>query len=128
MLSNMSIKAKLGSVVIALVLPIVGLAYLLVAEKDIAIDFAEKEIWGVKHNAPLRSALQQLAEHRGMTHGLLNGDASLSPKLDAKRAQLAETFAAVNTMVETYGGALSSMQKWTSIEQTWGELSGAAYS
>lgn len=85
LLSRLKIWQKLALLVAALGVPIVLLTYLLVAEKDLAINFARQEILGVKYLQPARALLQHLAEHRGMSSAYLNGDASFREKIMSKR-------------------------------------------
>ena len=65
------------------VLPIVFLLWLLVSNMNAEIAFAQKERLGVSYNRAMLSLLQHMQQHRGMASGLLNGDGSFAPRLEA---------------------------------------------
>ena len=78
---NLKFKYKLMSLIGVLIIPIVVLIFMLITEKNIAIEFARKEIKGVEYSQAVRGLLQQVMEHRGMTNAYLNGDTSFKSKL-----------------------------------------------
>lgn len=61
---KLNISTKLAIVAIALVFPIVTLLYLLVQEKNIAIDFGVKEYYGDQYLRPLRKIQEQLGQEK----------------------------------------------------------------
>ncbi len=63
---KLNISTKLAVVAIALVFPIVTLLYLLVQEKNIAIDFSTKEYYGDMYLRPLRRIQEQLGQQKVM--------------------------------------------------------------
>jgi methyl-accepting chemotaxis protein len=122
LLNRLKIWQKLALLIAALGVPIVLLTYLLVAEKDLAINFARQEILGVKYLQPARALLQHLAEHRGMSSAYLNGDASFREKIMSKRTQLAEDVKAVDAIDAQYGAPLDSTGQWQTIKASWENL------
>jgi len=60
-LNRFKIWQKLALLITALGVPIALLAYLLVAEKNVAIDFASQEMRGVEYLKPVRQLLQNIA-------------------------------------------------------------------
>ncbi|MFO1372559.1 MAG: methyl-accepting chemotaxis protein [Candidatus Competibacteraceae bacterium] len=125
-LSRLRIWQKLALLTVALGIPIVLLTYLLVAEKNLAIDFARKEILGVKYLQPVRTLLQHLAEHRGMSNIYLSGDTSFREKITAKQSQLAEDLKAMDAVDAQYGGMLNSSSQWQAIKADWQNLNANA--
>lgn len=65
---RLNIATKLAVVTIALIFPIITLLYLLVSEKNIAINFGTKEYYGDQYLKPLRKVLEQLPYHRVLVH------------------------------------------------------------
>ena len=120
--NRLKIWQKLALLVTALGAPIVLLAYLLVAEKNLAIDFANQEIRGVQYLQPVRALMQHLAEHRGMSNAYLSGDASFREKIAAKQNQLAEDLKATDTVDAQYGELLDSNGSWQAIKTDWQNL------
>ena len=128
LLNRMNIWQKLALLVAALGTPIALLAYLLVAEKNVAIDFARKEIVGTQYLQPVRTLLQHLAEHRGMSNAYLNGDASFKEKIAAKQSQIAEDIKAVDAADAQHGGTLDTASSWKAIEADWQSLGANVFS
>ncbi|HHW78881.1 MAG TPA: HAMP domain-containing protein, partial [Xanthomonadaceae bacterium] len=126
-LNRLKIWQKLALLAAALGMPIALLTYLLVAEKNLAIDFAHQEIRGVQYLQPVRALLQHLAEHRGMSNAYLSGDASFREKITAKQSQLAEDLKAVDTVDTQYGGFLNSADSWQAIKVDWQNLGASVF-
>ncbi len=63
MIRNLKIWQKLALLAFAFSIPIAVLLYLLVAEKNIAINFAEKEKMGTVYHRPLRKLLEAVPQH-----------------------------------------------------------------
>ncbi|MBC7473322.1 MAG: HAMP domain-containing protein [Candidatus Sericytochromatia bacterium] len=61
---RLSIASKLTTLFVVLCIPIVVLLYLLVSEKNISIDFEQKEVYGNEYLVPLRKVLENLPEHK----------------------------------------------------------------
>ena len=121
-LNRLRIWQKLVLLVAVLFVPIILLTYLLVAEKNLAIDFAHEEIMGVQYLQPVRTLLQHLAEHRGMSTAYLSGDASFREKIMAKQNQLAEDVKSVDVADAQYSGVLDSSRRWQAIKTDWQNL------
>ncbi|HRF44873.1 MAG TPA: HAMP domain-containing protein, partial [Candidatus Competibacteraceae bacterium] len=121
-LNRLRIWQKLVLLVAVLFVPIMLLTYLLVAEKNLAIDFARQEIVGVQYLQPVRTLLQHLAEHRGMSTAYLSGEASFREKIMAKQSQLAEDVKNVGAVDAQYSGVLDSGNLWQVIKTDWQNL------
>ncbi len=121
-LNNLKVWQKLALVVVALSVPILLLAYLLIKEMNVAIDFARLEIQGVQYLQPARALVQHFAEHRGMSNAYLNGDGSFREKIAAKQVQLAEDIKAMDAVDAEYGAVLNSAGSWRAIKEDWQNL------
>lgn len=128
LLNRLKIWQKLALLVAALGLPIGLLTYLLVAEKNVSIDFAHQEVWGTQYLQPVRTLLQHIAEHRGLSSAYLNGDASFQEKITAKQRQLADDLTAMDAVDAQFGSALDSSGTWQTIKADWQNLKAAVFS
>jgi methyl-accepting chemotaxis protein len=122
LLNLLKIWQKLVLLVAALGIPIILLSYLLVAEKNLAINFVHQEVQGMQYLQPARALLQHLAEHRGIISAYLNGDASFREKITAKQSQLAEDIQAMEAADARYGSMLNSASAWKAIRADWENL------
>lgn len=126
LLENISLKSKLAIIIVSLLTPIFVLGYLLISEKTIAIEFAQKEIHGVSYMRPVRSVLQHVTEHRGMVNAYLNGDTSFHDQIIAERSAIAEDIKAVDAMENQHGTLLDSSAEWRAIKTDWQNLAGSS--
>lgn len=122
LLNKMTLVKKLSLLIAALLLPIVILVVLLVQEKNKAIEFAEKEIHGVEYIRPVQQMLSHIAQHRGMTNALLNGDETFRSKLTAKRSEISKDIQAVESVQSRLGKMLKTEEPWSSIKVNWREI------
>jgi len=125
-LHRLTIGKKLALVIVMLTLPVLILSYLLIAEKNQAIQFTDSELQGLRYLQPVRGILAHLAEHRGMNNAYLNGDASFAEKLIAKKAQIAEDLKAIDAVDSQDGATLNSHAEWQTIKTDWQSLNAAA--
>ncbi len=126
LLGQLALKWKLAVVVGALGIPIVALSYFLISEKNQNIDFAQKEIYGVAYNMPLRRLQQHLAEHRGMSNAYLSGDSAFKERLVNKQADIEAALQLASEMEQKYGALLGAGAKWQAIKAEWDKLKDSA--
>jgi len=125
-LNNIKLSRKFGIVIIALTIPIVGLMGMLFQELNKTITNDTMETYGVEYIKPLQRLAVNIAQHRGMTNSLLNGDESFRPKLIQKRQQIND---AINTVDKTHSrlGELLDMDKmWQAFKSDWPQLASAS--
>jgi len=127
LLHRLKIWQKLALLVAVLGLPIGLLTYLLMAEKNLAIDFAYQEIRGTQYLQPVRTLLQHIAEHRGLSSTYLDGDASFREKITAKQDQLVADLTAMDAVDAQLGNTLQSNDSWPTIKTDWKNLKMAVF-
>jgi len=116
---DLKIRHKMMLAGLALVVPIVALMLMLISEKDIAIDFAQKEIYGVNYLKPLNHLLKNLPKHRGMAAAYLNGDESFKGKISEQSKKINEGFTALDVIDQKHGEKLATSQKLAQIKEKW---------
>ncbi|MGH8580160.1 MAG: methyl-accepting chemotaxis protein [Gammaproteobacteria bacterium] len=127
LLGQLALKWKLAVLVGALGIPIMVLSYFLVSEKNQNINFAQKEIYGVAYNMPLRRLQQHLAEHRSMSNAYLFGDSAFQERLVNKQADIETALQLVGAMEQKYGALLSTSTKWQAIKTDWDKLKDSTF-
>ena len=100
--------------VIALGASAVLMAQIYIQSND-ALSFVEREQAGLAVLTPSMGVLTLMQQHRGMTAGMLGGDASLTPKVAAKAA-------ALDTAVDTLSTALGSTGAGFGLDATWSDV------
>ncbi len=122
-LNNMKLSYKLGIVIAALIVPIVGLMSILFIELNETITNDTMETYGVEYVRPLERLVVNIAQHRGMTNSLLNGDKSFRQKLIEKRKQIDEAIKVVENTHSRLGEMLDMDKLWQTFKTDWKKFS-----
>lgn len=121
---NLNIASKLLIVTMALVFPIVTLLYLLVQEKNIAINFGTKESYGDQYIRPLRTIManapvQKVLIQRNRLMGERNSIDAQQAAVDTAFQELAKVDAAIGAakgFSETADRLVKLKSKWDSVK------------
>lgn len=108
--NNISMKAKFAVVIGSLVMPVLILLYLLVAEKNIAISFAGKEMLGNRYLRPLHQMLITVPSHH-----LAAG----TPEENNTKERVAAALKELEAVNKELGGPLNTTEKFTSFQASW---------
>jgi cell division protein FtsN len=109
-LDNMPLAKKLSVLSAIFTLVILVLAYGRISyQKSQSLDFAKKEIVGVKYYIPVRSLLQHLQQHRGLAAVALSpgADANAKEKRTAKQQEIESDMQAFETIHTERGRSLN---------------------
>lgn len=122
---RINISTKMALVGAALLFPIVTLLFLLVSEKNIAIDFGTKEYYGDQYLVPLSKMLDSMPEHKVLDNrrkGL-----KIPADLAATQAAINQAMGELEAIDSKYGkdkGFLESTKRigdlktrWTTLQQ-----------
>ncbi|HEV2884400.1 MAG TPA: methyl-accepting chemotaxis protein [Pyrinomonadaceae bacterium] len=116
MIKNLKIWQKFALIAIALSIPLAVLTYLLVAEKNIAINFAQKELVGDTYLRPLRKLLQDVPQHGRASSGSGGENSSLA---SISAARIDETFGELDELDKQFETELKSTQKSSALKAKW---------
>ncbi|MGE3724679.1 MAG: methyl-accepting chemotaxis protein [Candidatus Sericytochromatia bacterium] len=126
-LLRINISAKMALVGAALLFPIVTLLFLLVSEKNIAIDFGTKEYYGDQYLVPLSKMLESMPEHKVLDNrrkGL-----KIPASLDATQAAINQAMGELEAVDAKYGkdkGFLESTKRIADLKTRWNTLQQAS--
>ena len=121
-LNNINLSRKFGIVIISLIIPIVALTTLLFEELNKTITNDTMETYGVEYIKPLQRLAVNVAQHRGMTNSLLNGDESFRSKLLQERLQIKNAIKEVETVHSRIGEILDMDKLWQDFKLRWSHL------
>jgi methyl-accepting chemotaxis protein len=113
MIKNLKIWQKFALITVAMSLPIAVLVYLLVADKNVAINFSRKEQVGLTYLHPLRNLLEQVQSHQRAT------DAGNSTAATSSLARIDETFKELDSLDRQLGKDLGTTEKFTALKVKW---------
>ena len=121
-LSNITIRTKVLSIVLALTLPILYLSYLYVSENLTAIEHKQLELTGLDYQDKLRPLLKTIAAHRGTTASYLSGDESFKEKIDMAGANVDQGMRELNEYHEQWMHVFNTEEVMKSINDDWTSL------
>ncbi|MBE7459384.1 MAG: methyl-accepting chemotaxis protein [Zoogloeaceae bacterium] len=85
---------------------------------------SQRELDGVAIVKPLLVFVQAVQQHRGISAGVLGGNAALGEKAKSKAAEIAEIEKAVDAALAAYGAGLGAKDEWEKVKQEWRDLAG----
>ena len=121
-LSNITIKSKVLSIVLALTLPILYLSYLYVSDKLAVIDQKQLELVGLEYQAKVRPLLKQIAAHRGTTASLLSGNEEFKEKVNNAATQVDKTVKELQEYHDKWKSVFNTGPVVKNIAEVWGNL------
>jgi len=86
------------------------------------IDLSRKELAAIELIRPLARQVQLTQEHRGLSAGVLGGNAAMKDKLSAKQAEVEAAVAALGEVENRLGPVLNVGAEWAGIKQDWEKL------
>lgn len=125
---TLKVWKKLALIAAVLALPLIGMSYLVIADKTAALNFVKKEQTGVEYLGPLQRLLHSVALHRGLTNTALYGKEINRSQLSTTQAEISKQIEAVDGVDEQYGKTLQSSDQWNVIKGDWQSLKGVATS
>ncbi|MDO8933403.1 MAG: methyl-accepting chemotaxis protein [Rhodocyclaceae bacterium] len=84
-----------------------------------SITATRSELQGIQTVKPLQTLIQVMQQHRGLSSGVINGDASLAGKRAAKETDVIAAVAAVD---KTLSGAVAQAPEWTNLKTDWEQI------
>lgn len=120
---RMNIAGKLGVTAILLLLPSLVVISMFTHEKNVTIEFVQKEIRGVEYLAALKQLLVKFADHRNVTDSYLNVTSGRDNSAVVQQSkQVAEAIKLVDAVDSRYGLEFKSTEAWQKIKQDWAAL------
>jgi len=107
-ISRMKISQQMGLVGLIFLMLLAAFLGLAVSQKLDNVDVRERQVAGLEYITPVRSLLQNLPQHRGMSNGLLNGDASFKPRILKKQEQISGFIKQINALEARHGDLLGT--------------------
>lgn len=123
-IQDMKIKNKLILSGVALLMPLILVTHLLIKEKNLVINFAQKEVYGVEYLVSLEKFLEHLPQHRVFVDTYLRGNRTFKDKISRKASEMDDAMVQVDAMNQKYGERLAASEKWNAVKQEWNRFKG----
>ena len=122
LMSRMRFAPKMALVMGILLVLSVALATMLTLTRVETLTLMKNERVGATYLRSLLQVMGTLQQHRGLSSAMLNGDASLAPKVEAKAAEVKEGLARLRALDSADAALLQQGAGLDRIEQEWGTL------
>ncbi len=93
---------------------------IVLSNKD--IDFTVKELHGVEYLNKVRPITQNLAEHRGLSVGILSGKTEFAARLNGKQAEIDQNITSLKQIDAIYGEELETSATLEKIMNRWNQI------
>lgn len=123
-IKRLSIQGKLSLIAILLIIPSLVLLGMFNHEKNVSIEFSEKELRGIEYLTPLKQLLVQLSEHRSLVDNYLTADSGGrdNAAIIQNSKSVGYALSAVETIESRYGIEFKSDELFKKIQQNWNKL------
>src|SRR4051794_29798696 len=108
---------KFALVSLLFVTPLALVMGLLISEMDARIEFALKEIQGIRYLRPLRQLFEHVLQSRALAHDYGNGKVSLRPGLIGKQAEITEDLETLRAIERELGHDLRTTSKHDTLRE-----------
>ena len=119
---NLSVRQKIGVVIILLLIPMVTAAVTLVRRVREETNVARKELVGIGYLTSLRDLVEDVAMQRGAANAMLNDDASARERLTSIGAEVDGDFRELEAKDAEAGKILDTGDRLNKIKQHWQAL------
>ncbi len=124
LLKKFTFRSKFLFTGVVLLSPFLLVSYLYHSEIKSRIVFTQSELKGTTYLPSIKDLYVNIAAHRGMTQAFLNGDASLSGKLNAAKQKVDNAFIALNEVNQQDNNQFDLSSVIAQAERTWQSIEG----
>jgi hypothetical protein len=124
-MKNLKVWQKLVLMGLVFLIPFAVVTFKLISSVNtLGIDFARKELVGLKYLSPLRNLLQHTQQHRSLTHASLLGNRGVESQFLAARNEIKTAITEVDKADSLFSTELETNDQWKSIKEDAGNANG----
>ena len=121
-LGRLKLWQKLAVLVIAMAVPTVLLQVFYLNQVNKVVQTGRDELDGARYLQALGAVVSRVADHRSLSHALLNGDATRRAETLTAEAEIDKLLSAVDTVDQELGSSYQTTQRWREAESSWSSL------
>lgn len=122
-LASLSIKAKMGTVVLVFSVLVGAFAYTLLSEWSDSVFFSEKELYGTELYKPAFAIIKQAQLHRGNSFQVVRGNSEARLKMLTAREAFNKSMAQLLATEQKYANVIDFGDRLNAINADWTRLS-----
>jgi len=117
---------KFGLIFVMFMVPLVAVSLLLGTQASQSIRSIEQKQEGIEYITLMRSLLESMPQHRGMTNAYLNGDNSFHDRIMQKRGEINTTFHDLTRLNNRLEDHLQIGKELVQVEDQWKQVRDAS--
>jgi methyl-accepting chemotaxis protein len=121
-LGRLKLWQKLAVLVVAMAVPTALLQAFYLSQVNKVVQTGRDELDGARYLQALGAVVTRVADHRSLSHALLNGDASRKSEIDAAQAEIDKLMGGVDVLDAELGANYQTTQRWKSVQSSWSAL------
>src|SRR6186713_2866462 len=121
-LGRLKLWQKLAVLVVAMAIPTVLLQVFYLNQVNRVVQTGRDELDGARYLQALGAVASRIADHRSLSHALLNGDATRRAETLTAESEIDRLLNAVDTVDQELGSFYQTTQRWKDTESSWSTL------
>lgn len=122
LLSNVRLRTKLLSIIVALSTPILYLSYIYISENLSSIQDRKSELVGIQYQTHINHVMETLAQHRNLSSGYLGGDKEFLPQLEQTSSEVDNSLALLIAFDTPFNNMYETSELLAEINHSWNDL------
>ena len=122
LMTRLRYAQKFSLIFVLVLLPLLILSYELITSLDEQISFREGERVGLEYIAAVRSPIEHMQQHRGMTAAFLGGASEFESRIMQKRGDVDKFLQQLQEVDKRLGGELKTSGKLSDVSRQWQEI------
>lgn len=127
-MNRLKYPKKFGVIFLLFLLPIASLLYLEINKLNEAVNISSSQRNGLEYNVAVRTLLQQVQQHRGLSSVYLGGKSEIKDKISQKQVDVQAAIKKIDELDNKYGKDLNTTANWNSLKTEWTSLQKEVFS
>ena len=119
LMNRLNYGKKFSLIFILFLIPMLISSSLLIVQFNNKVEISKRQIIGVEYNIAVRTLIQHIQQHRGLTSGYLGGKKELKDRIDQKQIEIQGYIEIIDKKDKKDGKLLRSSDKWEEIKKEW---------
>ncbi|HHY71713.1 MAG TPA: methyl-accepting chemotaxis protein [Bacillus bacterium] len=128
LINKFKYSGKFAILAFIVLVPLILLSYFLLMEINNDIHDAQDAVDGANYNNELKTFLQYMQQHRGMSSGYLNGDQTFKALIEEKQKQLTNEITKIDQIDKVVGTKFDTTTQWTELKNKWNTINSDVFS
>ncbi len=127
LMNRLNYLQKFAIVALLLLIPSIGLLYVLATQINADVEYSQKELTGISYNTALRQFFEKVQNHREYSLRFFLNDSSAQEMMIRSQQEIELAILSVDSADTQYGDLLAVREQWKNIKIDWKNLKSRAF-